>query len=246
MEAIKLQTQKQIISRMIPCEELAIGHTATQTLSVISNKPATLACLVKEEYPLSIIRASREGGVEQLTLHIAGMINDYLEMVGVKNTMNERQVLMAAQLIVEKHPHLPVKSLEVFFKDCVAGEFGPHYNRMDIPTLMQWLQKFEDNYFEMVDEQAYAEHTSTKGDKGVDLMAIIKSKEQGEEVVEMPDSIKKQLHIKREETLSDKIRAKVIKENSHLFSTLSFEDAQQQITNLINDELIKQGIFNLD
>ena len=245
MEAIKLQTQKQTISRMTPCEELAIGHTATQTLSVISNKPATLACLVKEEYPLSIIRAIREGGVEQLTLHIASMINDYLEMVGVKNTMNERQVLMAAQLIVEKHPHLPVKSLEVFFKDCVAGEFGPHYNRMDIPTLMQWLQKFENNYFDMVEEQAYAEHMSTKGDKGIDLMALAKSKMQ-EECVPMPEEMQRRLHLKREETLADKIRAKVIKENSHLFSTLSFEDAQEQITNLINDELIKQGIFNLD
>ena len=54
------------------------------------------------------------------------------------------------------------------------------------------------------------------------------------------------MHIKREETLAEKIRAKVIKENSHLFSTLSFEDAQKQITSIINDELIKQGIFNLD
>lgn len=202
--------------------------------------------MLKEDYPLSIIRASREGGVEQLTLHIAGMINDYLEMVGVKNTMNERQVLMAAQLIVEKHPHLPVKALEVFFKDCVAGEFGQHYNRMDIPTLMQWLKKFENDYFDMVDEQAYAEHISTKGDKGIDLMALAKSREQAEEVVAMPDSLKKKMHIKREETLAEKIRAQVIKENSHLFSTLSFEDAQKQITSIINDELIKQGIFNLD
>lgn len=202
--------------------------------------------MVKEEYPLSIIRAIREGGVEQLTLHIASMINDYLEMVGVKNTMNERQVLMAAQLIVEKHPHLPVKSLEVFFKDCVAGEFGPHYNRMDIPTLMQWLQKFENNYFDMVEEQAYAEHMSTKGDKGIDLMALAKSKEQAEELTAMPESLLKKMHLKREETLEDKIRAKVIRENSNLFSTLSFEDAQIQITNLINDELIKNNIFNLE
>jgi hypothetical protein len=98
----------------------------------------------------------------------------------------------------------------------------------------------------MVDEQAYAEHMSTKGDKGIDLMALAKSREQAEEVVAMPDSLKKIAHIKREETLADKIRAQVIKENSHLFSTMSFEDAQKQITNLINDELIKHNIFNLD
>jgi hypothetical protein len=87
---------------------------------------------------------------------------------------------------------------------------------------------------------------STKGDKGIDLMALAKSKEQAEELTAMPESLLKKMHLKREETLEDKIRAKVIRENSNLFSTLSFEDAQKQITNLINDELIKNNIFNLE
>ena len=220
----------------------------TDSLRLCTNQAlvTSLAEIVKEDYPMSIIRAKNEQGVDTLAAHVVSKINYYQNAVGLNHPMNEAQVLLCAKFMIEKHPHLPLKALDIFFDEAIQGNLGQHYNRMDIPTMLQWLKKFENDYFEMVDEQAYAEHTSTKGDKGVDLMAIIKSKEQGEEVVEMPDSIKKQLHIKREETLADKIRAKVIKENSHLFSTLSFEDAQQQITNLVNDELIKQGIFNLD
>jgi hypothetical protein len=224
------------------------GVAQENSLSLINpaQQVTTLATIVNDEYPLSIIRARHEQGDEPLVKYIMDKINDYLDMVDLRSSMNPKQVLLASQLIVEKHPHLPIKALDVFFKDAVCGEFGHHYNRMDIPTLMQWLHKFENNYFDMVEEQAYAEHMSTKGDKGIDLVALAKSREQAEEVVAMPDSLKKKMHIKREETLADKIRAQVIKENSHLFSTLSFEDAQKQITSIINDELIKQGIFNLD
>jgi hypothetical protein len=195
---------------------------------------------------MSIVRAKNEQGVDTLAAHVVSKINYYQNAVGLNHPMNEAQVLLCAKFMIEKHPHLPLKALDIFFDEAVQGNLGQHYNRMDIPTLMQWLHKFENNYFDMVEEQAYAEHMSTKGDKGIDLVALAKSREQAEEVVAMPDSLKKKMHIKREETLAEKIRAKVIKENSHLFSTLSFEDAQKQITSIINDELIKQGIFNLD
>lgn len=159
--------------------------------------------------------------------------------------MNAAQIAMAAKLIAQRHPHLPLKAIGVFFEDAMCSAFGPHYGRMDISVLMEWLQKFENSYFDMVEERAYQEHQSTKGDNAnfVDILQKHKTLE-GDEVVEMPDSIKKQLHIKREETLADKIRAKVIKENSHLFTTLSFEEAQNQITNLIQEEFEKNNLTN--
>lgn len=219
----------------------------TDSLSLCTNQAqvTSLAEIVKEDYPISIIRAKNEQGVDTLAAHVVSKINYYQNAVGFNHPMNEAQVLLCAKFMIEKHPHLPLKALDIFFDEAIQGNLGHHYNRMDIPTMLQWLQKFENNYFDMVEEQAYAEHMSTKGDKGIDLMALAKSKMQ-EECVPMPEEMQRRLHLKREETLADKIRAKVIKENSHLFSTLSFEDAQKQITSIINDELIKQGIFNLD
>lgn len=222
------------------------GQTGSLSLCTNQAQVTSLAEIVKEDYPVSIIRAKNEQGVETLAAHVISKINYYQDAVGIKNPMNEAQVLLCAKFMIDEHPHLPLKALDIFFDEAIKGNLGEHYNKMDIPTMLQWLKKFENIYFDMVDEQAYAEHISTKGDKGIDLMALVKSREQAEEVVAMPDSIKKKMHIKREETLAEKIRAQVIKENSHLFSTLSFEDAQQQITSIINDELIKQGIFNLD
>lgn len=217
------------------------------SLSLCTNQAqvTSLAEIVKEDYPVSIIRAKNEQGVETLAAHVISKINYYQDAVGIKNPMTEAQVLLCAKFMIDEHPHLPLKALDIFFDEAIKGNLGEHYNKMDIPTMLQWLKKFENNYFDMVEEQAYAEHMSTKGDKGIDLMALAKSKMQ-EECVPMPEEMQRRLHLKREETLADKIRAKVIKENSNLFSTLSFEDAQKQITSIINDELIKQGIFNLD
>lgn len=220
----------------------------TDSLSLCTNQAqvTSLAEIVKEDYPLSIIRAKSEQGVDVLAAHVVSKINYYQNAVGIKNPMNEAQVLLCAKFMIDEHPHLPLKALDIFFDEAIKGNLGEHYNKMDIPTMLQWLKKFANNYFDMVDELAYVEHLSTKGDKGIDLMALAKSKEQAEELTAMPESLLKKMHLKREETLEDKIRAKVIKENSHLFSTLSFEDAQKQITNLINDELIKNNIFNLE
>lgn len=222
------------------------GQTDSVSLCTNQAQVTSLAEIVKEDYPMSIIRAKNEQGVDTLAAHVVSKINYYQNAVGLNHPMNEAQVLLCAKFMIEKHPHLPIKALDIFFDEAIQGNLGHHYNRMDIPTMLQWLKKFENDYFDMVDEQAYAEHMSTKGDKGIDLMALAKSKEQGEDIIAMPESLQRAMHLKREETLADKIRAKVIKENSHLFSTLSFEDAQKQITSLINDELIKHNIFNLE
>jgi hypothetical protein len=164
-------------------------------------------------------------------------INDYLEMVDLRSTMNPKQVLLASQLIVEKHPHLPIKALDVFFKNAVCGEFGHHYNRMDIPTLMQWLQKFENDYFDMVDEQAYQAHQSTKGDK-VNFRALIEE-HAGEELIPMPDDIARKFGVYEdpEKDRVSSIRLKVINEYSYLYQSLPSEEATEVINALINEAL---------
>jgi hypothetical protein len=215
------------------------GVVQENSLSLINpaQQVTTLATIVNEEYPLSIVRARREQGDEPLVKYIMDKINDYLEMVDLRSTMNPRQVLLASQLIMEKHPHLPIKALDVFFKDAVCGEFGHHYNRMDIPTLMSWLQKFENDYFEMVEEQAFQAHQSTKGDNA-NFMDILNRKKD-DDAVPMPESLQKMLKLKREETQEEKIRAKVIKDNVHLFSAMSLEDAEKVIEGIVNEQLKK-------
>lgn len=216
------------------------GVVQENSLSLINpaQQVTTLAMIVNEEYPLSIVRARREQGDEPLVKYIMDKINDYLEMVDLRSSMNPRQVLLASQLIVEKHPHLPIKALDVFFKDAVCGEFGHHYNRMDIPTLMSWLQKFENNYFDMVDEQAYQAHQSTKGDNAnfVDILNAHKEINEGDKPVPMPDHIVKRFeNEKKRRQVADRI----VKENQHLYSYMSVQEADEIIDSMVKCELNK-------
>ena len=193
------------------------GVVQENSLSLINpaQQVTTLATIANEEYPLSIVRARREQGDEPLVKYIMDKINDYLEMVDLRSSMNPRQVLLASQLIVEKHPHLPIKALDVFFKDAVCGEFGHHYNRMDIPTLMSWLQRFENDYFNMVEEKAYVEHQSTKGDNVnyVDIYEKHKAECSEDKPVPMPDSFAKK-HLKHEQQkMREKIKYQLMQEH---------------------------------
>jgi hypothetical protein len=119
----------------------------------------------------------------------------------------------------------------------MCNEFGPHYGRMDIPTLMGWLQKFEQNYFEQVEEQAYQEHVSTKGDNAnfVDILQKYKALAAPEdEAVPMPDDFFKNL---RDKKRRNEIEERVHKENKHLYSHMSVEEADSIIDALIKNEL---------
>lgn len=216
-----------------------------------SNAIVRIDDLVADPNPITIIQMVVQGGQTDAASMIKIALCEYLENINLRSSMSEKQVDIAVSLMIEKHPHLPIASFPLFFKDALCGKFGEHYGRMDIPTLMRWLQKFENDYFDMVEEQSYSTHQSTKGDKAnytaiiMNQTALAQSSED-DEIVPMPESLEKKLGLKHEHTIADEIRERVIKENSHLFSTMDFDKAQEYIVELINNELMGHGIFNLD
>lgn len=191
----------------------------TDSLSLCTNQAqvTSLAEIVKEDYPLSIIRAKNEQGVETLAAHIVSKINYYLNAVDLKHSMNEAQVLLCAKFIIEEHPHLPLKAMDLFFDDAIKGKFGHHYNKMDIPTLMSWLKKFENIYFDMVEEQAYQAHQSTKGDNAnyVDVYEKHKTEcSEEDKPVPIPEHIAKKHFAQREQQkMRDKIKFQLMNEH---------------------------------
>lgn len=210
MEAIKLRQHNQHMENL--CKS---GQTDSLSLCTNQAQVTSLAEIVKEDYPLSIIRAKNEQGVETLAAHIVSKINYYLNAVDLKHSMNEAQVLLCAKFIIEEYPHLPLKAMDLFFDDAIKGKFGHHYNKMDIPTLMSWLKKFENIYFDMVEEQAYVSHQSTKGDNVnyVDIYEKHKSECIEDEPVPMPDSFAKK-HLKHEQQkMRERIKYKLMQEH---------------------------------
>ena len=204
----------------------------------------SVADLVKSNNSPNVIELVHRGERPSVVAMVQLALCEYLDTVSLRSTMNDMQIEKAANLMVDKHPHLPVLAFAIFFQDAMCNEFGPHYGRMDIPTLMGWIQKFEHDYFEQVEEKSYQEHFSTKGENA-NYAAIIAANAE-DEAVPMPESLERMMHLKRERTIADDIRHRVITANAHLFSTLPLEEAQKKIENLINDELISNGIFNLE
>jgi hypothetical protein len=191
----------------------------------------------------TVIQLKVNGMEEEAVIAVQLMLCEYLDNISLRSSMAQKQIELCARLMIEKHPHLPFPSaFNVFFTDALCKKFGDYYGRMDIPTLMGWLDIFERRYFEQVEERAYQEHQSTKGEKA-NYAEIIK---ENAGYVQMPESLERKMHIKRESTLADDIRYRVISDNSYLFSVMACEDAQREIEKLINDELIKNNIFNLD
>lgn len=193
---------------------------------------------------MSITRASREYGEDVVVKKVSAKLCEYLDMVNLRSTMNAMQIAITAKLIVERHPHLPIKAIGVFFEDAMCGKFGSHYGRMDVSIIMQWLKQFEDDYFNMVEEQAYVEHTSTKGDNANFVDILNRHKEEcsgGDKPVPMPDRMYAKI---KEDTLRRDIIDRVHNSNRHLYSKMSVQEADETIDQLIKEELEKNGINN--
>lgn len=235
----------QLAGQQMPkCSELQLtNHGAQVATRLQTSFSTTLACIVDEEYPLSIIRASREYGDDVVIKKISAKLCEYLDMVNLRSSMNAAQIAMAAKLIAQRHPHLPLKAIGVFFEDAMCGKFGPHYGRMDISVLMEWLQQFENSYFEMVEEDAYQKHQSTKGDNEnfVDIVAHHKALEAGEELIPMPENMFVEF---KQKILRKEITDRVHKQNAHLYSRMSVQEADRIIDQLIQDELKKNNLTN--
>lgn len=201
----------------------------------------SVADLVKSNNLPNVIELVFAGERSSVVAMVQLALCEYLDTVSLRSTMNDMQIEKAANLMVDKHPHLPVQAFAIFFQDAMGNEFGPHYGRMDIPTLMGWLQQFEKNYFEQVEEQAYQEHVSTKGDNAnfVDILQKHKALA-APEAVPMPDDFMKTL---RDNRRRKEIAERVHRENAFLYSgDMPVSDVDKIIDLLIKSEYEKNNL----
>lgn len=213
-------------------------HSNICVAKVSTSDICSVEDLVTAKDMTTVIQLKAQGMEQETAMAVQLMLCEYLENISLRSSMTQKQIELCSRLMIEKHPHLPFPSaFNVFFMDALCKKFGDHYGRMDIPTLMGWLQQFEQNYFEQVEEQAYQEHVSTKGDNAnfVDILQKHKALAAPEdEAVPMPDDFFKNL---REKKRRKEIEERVHKENMHLYSHMSVEEADSIIDALIKNEL---------
>lgn len=155
--------------------------------------------------------------------------------------MTDDQIELAASLMIEEYPHLPVNAFPIFFRNCLLKKYGEHYNSIDIPKLMGWMEIFYQDYMSQVEEKAYQEHVSTKGDNAnfVDILQKHKALA-APEAVPMPDDFMKTL---RDNRRRKEIAERVHRENAFLYSgDMPVSDVDKIIDLLIKSEYEKNNL----
>lgn len=160
--------------------------------------------------------------------------------------MTQKQVSETARLIISFHPHLPITAIKTFFDECKRGKYGQHYGRMDGSIILTWLDEFNKELMQYIDDYEYAKHENSKkefANAGVPF----NSEEDKKELECFFDKIFKR-KAKEQRELEDRIkeiRIRVIRENAALYGQgLSPEEVESKIKSAISVALKADGIFS--
>lgn len=64
-------------------------------------------------------------------------------VLSVDEHLTEAQSEAIVELIINDYGHLSLEDLKLFFQRILAGDFGPHYGKLDPPRFGEWLRQFE-------------------------------------------------------------------------------------------------------
>lgn len=83
-------------------------------------------------------------GFELVHFLVCKLIYDLRACINVKNTMNDKQVMSCAGIIIRKcfNEHLGLQDLICFFEGIKMGQWGKLYDRLDCPVLSEMLENF--------------------------------------------------------------------------------------------------------
>ena len=80
---------------------------------------------------------------EQTALGVlVALMDECQQYFNLQQPMNKQQLLLTAELIMEKYYYLRAEELRMCFRMAMKGEFGPVYNRIDGQVFFEWILKY--------------------------------------------------------------------------------------------------------
>lgn len=73
---------------------------------------------------------------------LVALMDECQQYFNLQQPMNAQQLLLTAELIIEKYYYLRIEELRVCFRMAMKGEFGPVYNRIDGQVFFEWILKY--------------------------------------------------------------------------------------------------------
>lgn len=91
---------------------------------------------------LSIRYWEREFGKSFILPVICDIVNYFVRQFVVKETLSGIQIMQYASIILTQMPSFRVKELVLMLRNALAGEYGSHWQRIGIDTLLQWQNEY--------------------------------------------------------------------------------------------------------
>lgn len=86
----------------------------------------------------------REFGKSFVLPVICDIVNYFVRQFVVKETLTGIQIMQYASIILTQMPSLRVKELVLLLRNALSGEYGSHWQRIGIDTLLQWQNEYFD------------------------------------------------------------------------------------------------------
>ena len=89
------------------------------------------------------------------------------EILNLKNSMSESQMMLASQLICEEFYMLKMSELTLLFKRIISGQYGKFYERLDIPTILTCFREYLEERFEIAIDESSRNHRDQKQNESI-------------------------------------------------------------------------------
>lgn len=114
----------------------------------------------------SLARIKNELGAEQgLAVNrsiLVTLMNEFLDFFNIGKNMSASQVTQTVDLLLENYIVLKPDHFALFFKRAKMGFYGQVYDRMDGQIIIQWFEKFMEQYYYDIEYQRNNENMQYK------------------------------------------------------------------------------------
>jgi hypothetical protein len=86
------------------------------------------------------------------------IIADITTFFNIGKGMNDQQIIQTGQLIAEKYNYFKPEDFKLCFKRAKQGDYGTLYDRLDGQVIMGWLQQYDSERDNEVEQIRIAEH----------------------------------------------------------------------------------------
>lgn len=95
---------------------------------------------MSQQHQLSYFKKSDPMVAEMV---ISTLVELIAEQFNVKETFSDIQIVDCTLSIIERFWYLRPEEIMYAFKQAKLGKYGPVYNRLDTPTILNWLHRYD-------------------------------------------------------------------------------------------------------